>query len=156
MKTPCEVTVRYVLPYVRREIIKELADTYRLTQAEIARRFEVTDAAISMYMRSKRGSFGLIEASSIYKELRAEIKESARNIMEGGEVNTEACRLCGTIRRSPAFVRIYEAHMGEAMPICACRMCGSRPEYGTPTSAMIFDERARSDLVALRNEERLP
>jgi predicted transcriptional regulator len=145
MNTPCEIVVRYVLPYIRREIIKELAESHRLTQAEIARRFDVTDAAISMYIKSKRGSFNIIESSSICKEFKVEIKESAQKIVYGEEVNNEACRLCRIIRKSPAFVRIYESNVGESMPACTCNMCCSRSEYRVPTSAMLFDESKKFD-----------
>jgi predicted transcriptional regulator len=145
MKTPCEIVVRYVLPYIRREIIKELAENHRLTQAEIARRFDVTDAAISMYMRSKKGSFNIIESSSIGKDFKTEIRESAQKIAYGKDVNDEACRLCRIFKKSTAFVRIYESNIGEPMPACKCQMCCSKPEYSVPTSAMLFDESRRLD-----------
>ena len=34
MKTPCEIVVWYVLPTIRREIAKEMVDTYHMKQAD--------------------------------------------------------------------------------------------------------------------------
>jgi predicted transcriptional regulator len=56
MKIPCELIVWYVLPSIRRELARELVEKHKLTQAEVARRFGVTDAAISQYLKSKRGT----------------------------------------------------------------------------------------------------
>ena len=39
MKTPCEIVVWYVLPTIRREIAKEMVDTYHMKQADVGRIF---------------------------------------------------------------------------------------------------------------------
>ena len=55
MKIPCELVVWYVLPTIRREVARELVNSHGMSQAEVARKFGVTDAAISQYLKKKRG-----------------------------------------------------------------------------------------------------
>ena len=75
---PQEVIVWYVLPAIRREITNSLIKEYHLPQKEIAKRFGLTEPAISQY---KKGARGDIELSSDIKE---KVKEAARNIAEEG------------------------------------------------------------------------
>jgi predicted transcriptional regulator len=73
---PQEVIVWYILPAIRREITKSLIEDYHLPQKEIARRFGLTEPAISQY---KKGARGDIELSS---DIKDKVKEAARNIVE--------------------------------------------------------------------------
>jgi predicted transcriptional regulator len=73
---PQEVIVWYVLPAIRREITNSLIKEYHLPQKEIAKRFGLTEPAISQY---KKGARGDIELSPDIKE---KVKEAARNIAE--------------------------------------------------------------------------
>ena len=50
MKIPCELIVWYVLPMIRREMADELVTVHNMSQAEVARKFDVTDAAVSQYI----------------------------------------------------------------------------------------------------------
>ena len=70
MKIPCELIVWYVLPAIRRELARELVDKHGMIQAEVARKFGVTDAAVSQYLKSKRGSNKELEASGRYDEFK--------------------------------------------------------------------------------------
>ena len=92
-----------------------------MTQAEVARRFGVTDAAISQYLKKKRGDNSLIEDSPMYPAFEAEIKESARLIAEDqSEFSMEMCRLCGVVRKIGLLAMIYEAQTGSQPPQCVC------------------------------------
>ena len=82
MQIPCELVVWYVLPMIRREVSKELVYTHGMTQAEVARKFGVTDAAISQYLKKKRGDNSIIEESPMYPKFIEEIKVSASLIAE--------------------------------------------------------------------------
>ena len=54
MKPLCEVTAK-VIPALRAMIVKELTDSYGMTQTEVAERLGITQAAISQYLRNIRG-----------------------------------------------------------------------------------------------------
>ena len=107
---------------IRREVSKELVYTHGMTQAEVARRFGVTDAAISQYLKKKRGDNTLIEQSPMYPEFEEEIKNSARLIAEDkSEFSVEMCRLCGVVRKIGLLAMIYEAQTGSQPPKCVCQ-----------------------------------
>jgi len=121
MKIPCELIVWYVLPNIRRELAKELVEGHGLTQAEVARRFGVTDAAISQYLKKKRGANQEMEESIGYDEFKRQIQISAERIVNKGvDIVQETCRICGIVKQSGMLARIYEVQMGYTPPACVC------------------------------------
>ena len=73
---PQEVIVWYVLPAIRRKITRRLIYEYSLPQKEIAKRFGLTEPAISQYKKGVRGD---VEFDPRIIEV---INESARRIAE--------------------------------------------------------------------------
>jgi predicted transcriptional regulator len=120
MKIPCELIVWYVLPSIRRELARELVETHNLTQAEVARKFGVTDAAISQYLKKKRGINKEIENSLKYSDFRDEVSDSACRIMDGSDIVTETCRICGVVKNSGMLAKVYESQTGLKAPGCVC------------------------------------
>ena len=120
MKIPCEIVVWHILPLVRREIAKELVKEHKLSQAQVARRFGVTDAAISQYLKKKRGDNLLIEQSEHYEDLLNEIKKSAALIMtEESDFSGEMCRICRCVKDLGILDEIY-SKLEEDRPVTAC------------------------------------
>jgi predicted transcriptional regulator len=120
MKIPCELIVWYVLPSIRRELARELVQKYHLSQAEVARRFGVTDAAISQYLKAKRGTSTEIENSGNYHEFKSEVEVAAFRMMNGSDIVTETCRICEMVKKSGMLVKIYEVHTGLQAPASVC------------------------------------
>jgi uncharacterized protein len=118
VKIPCELIVWYVLPSIRRELARELVDTYHLSQAEVARRFGVTDAAISQYLKAKRGTSKEIQNSGKYEDFKKEIEASAVRMMNGSDIVTETCRICEMVKQSGMLVSVYETRAGVKAPQC--------------------------------------
>ena len=118
MRIPCELIVWYVLPSIRRELARELVDKHHLTQAEVARRFGVTDAAVSQYLKSKRGTSKEIENSGKYEDFRKEVADSAVRMINGSDIVTETCRICQMVKKSGMMVKVYETHSGVGAPQC--------------------------------------
>jgi uncharacterized protein len=120
MKIPCELIVWYVLPSIRRELARELVEKHHLSQAEVARRFGVTDAAISQYLKAKRGTSKEIENSGKYDEFKREVEQAAVRIMNGSDIVTETCRVCEMVKKSGMLIKVYEIHTGLKAPSCVC------------------------------------
>mgnify|MGYP002738569992 CR=1 FL=1 len=120
MKVPCEIVVWYVLPAIRREIAKELVKTYGIKQADVARKFEVTDAAISQYLKRKRGENEIIQNSEFYDIFVEEIKASAEKLaLDEEDFATEVCRLCCVVKNCGMLAEIYKEYTGYNPPRCA-------------------------------------
>lgn len=120
MKIPCELIVWYVLPSIRRELARELVENHSLTQAEVARRFGITDAAISQYLKSKRGTSKELEGSGKYPEFRKEIEKAAERMLNGSDIVTETCQICQMVKKSGMLLKIYEAQGEMNAPVCVC------------------------------------
>jgi len=117
MKIPCEIVVWQVLPLIRREMARELVNVHGMKQAEVARKFGVTDAAISQYLTKKRG--GEYSSAGMYEQFLAEIRDSARRIVEeGADFDKEMCYLCGAVKRIGLLAEIYRAETGKLPPSC--------------------------------------
>ncbi len=55
MELPQEIEAFYAIPAVRRELARRLV-ALGMTQRDVARKLEVTDAAVSQYLSNKRGT----------------------------------------------------------------------------------------------------
>ena len=123
MKTPCEIVVWYVLPTIRREIAKEMVGTYHMRQS---------DAAISQYLKNKRGGSILIEQSEYYPSFIDEVKKSAKLIVEEkSDMSVEMCRICNYIKSIGLLAKIYTDITGAEAPSCAW---GKTPDPNCITS----------------------
>jgi len=96
----------------------ELVENHGLMQAEVARRFGVTDAAISQYLKSKRGINKEIENSDNYPEFKLEVGRAAVRMLNGSDITTEICAICSMVKDSGMLCKIYEIQTEEEAPEC--------------------------------------
>ncbi|MCK5562646.1 transcriptional regulator, partial [Candidatus Bathyarchaeota archaeon] len=61
MPMPCEVAVKSVVPAIRAGLAKELVQTHKLRQIDIANLLGITQTAVSKYTRDVRGRVVQIE-----------------------------------------------------------------------------------------------
>ena len=74
---PQEIEVWYVIPALRREIAKSMIEHYNMTQKQVSGLMNLTEAAVSQYLSSKRAKeivFG--------RAVLNEIKKSAKRIID--------------------------------------------------------------------------
>ena len=120
MSIPCEIIVWYVLPIVRKEMARELVEKHDFSQAEVARTFGVTDAAISQYLKRKRGDSTLIENASSYQRFIDEIYSSAKAIADNlTTFEDEICRICKVVWTIGLLEEIYNQQEGIELS-CKC------------------------------------
>ena len=105
MKTPCEKVLWFVLPAIRKELVRNLVQEHGYTQRGTARLLGLSDAAVSQYLSKKRGRLDIKE-----KAFLAEVTTSADRIVKGGTkvVDQEICRLCGVLRSSRSLKDLIE------------------------------------------------
>lgn len=119
MKIPCEIVVWCVLPMIRRELARELVQTHSMSQAAVARKFGITDAAVSQYLKKKRGGCVDIEGHPLYVDFLKEVSvSSARIASDESECYDEMCRLCGVVKASGLLAVIYKMETGVVPPQC--------------------------------------
>jgi len=88
----CEIIVQYVLPAIRAEIAARMRDE-GISQARIARILGVTPAAVSQYIKSKRGTVGQdVEVLAVIDDYI----EKYRN--DPDELSAHLCDVCNKIK----------------------------------------------------------
>jgi hypothetical protein len=126
MKPPCEIVVKYVLPAIRTLIVKEMMDTYGLTQVQVAEKLGITQPAVSQYIRSLRGSdkyAKLIERNKeVYKSVKALAGKIAKGELTYSQATDEFCKMCERMRAKEILCIL---HM-ESAPYLSeeeCKIC---------------------------------
>jgi len=112
MRPPCELIVRYVLPTLRSLIAKELIKKYGFSQVEAAKKLGTTQAAISQYLRSKRGEKNIKKLESI-PAIKLAVDEIAQGIateeMSATETVTCFCSLCTKLLSQRLLCEMHHA-----------------------------------------------
>ena len=100
MGARCETIGKFVLPLFRSLVAQELINTYHLTQVEAAKKLKTTQAAVSLYINSKRAIKGIEQFIEILPRIQAEAKKTAKQLANQettwDEVTLDFCKLCST------------------------------------------------------------
>ena len=117
MNLPQEIEVWYIIPAIRKELAKALLEE-DLTQKEIAKRLCITEAAVSQYLKNKRG----IDVKFSPAVLN-QIKISARRIVDSKAKSAsmkELQRICKYLKRRDHMCKI---HRSLNQGLKGCRAC---------------------------------
>lgn len=118
MRVPCQITQWYLLPAISAELVKELK-TLGVKQAEIARLLGVTPAAVSQYVKGKRGKV-VTFTPEIKKMINKSAKKIASGEMDEEGLSREICELCIRARRSRLFCGLHKDLTGAKQD---CGLC---------------------------------
>lgn len=100
---PQEIEVWYLIPALRRELARIFVEEYNLSQKKTAEILGITDAAISQYLSSKRGS----EIKFSGKDLD-DIKRAAKDIIENNQdIMKKLYALSSSLRKSKIICNIH-------------------------------------------------
>ncbi|MEM1586150.1 MAG: hypothetical protein QXX99_02240 [Candidatus Bathyarchaeia archaeon] len=103
MYLPCESIGKRILPIFRAYIAKELIEKHCFTQIEVAKNLGTTQAAISQYLRSKRGVSDLEQFKDVLPIIQSAASEIAEKISSGRlkpeEVALKFCKLCLSLQK---------------------------------------------------------
>lgn len=108
MKQPCEIIVAKFLPTLRGVIVRTLLTDYGLKQMEVAHAMGLTQAAVSHYFNSARGTDPELverfpEIEQYARALAAEIAKGARETEQVARI----CDACQEIRAGDKFCRFH-------------------------------------------------
>jgi predicted transcriptional regulator len=111
---PQEIMVRYVLPGIRKGLSIEFQKK-RLKQKEIAKLLNITPAAVSQYLKQKRGSI------EFNKKIESEIKKSANIIIKDPtSLEKEIFGITRSIKESGFICEIHKKY--DKVPL-NCEIC---------------------------------
>ena len=112
MDMPQEIEVWYVIPAIRRGLASALLKK-GLTQKKIAEMLEVTEPAVSQYLKSKRA-----KKVSFDRKIIMEIRDSAERIIRHPEgVMAEIQRICLMVKKTGLLCRLH-TRLGAAPKQC--------------------------------------
>lgn len=98
----CETVTRKVLPLYRSFVAKELLSKYNFTQVKVAKKLGTTQAAVSQYLNSKRGSKNESDSKQYIAIVKQESEKSAKLLansdMGPDEFKDSFCNLCNKLR----------------------------------------------------------
>jgi predicted transcriptional regulator len=115
MDTPQEVEVWVVLPALRRQLATSLKKQ-GMKQKEIASLFNITEAAVSMYLSKKRG-----DETTFTKKIMDEIDASSKNIAKDkSKAMYEVQRLMKIISDTKHICNICHSHINTSKE---CKIC---------------------------------
>ncbi len=100
---PEEMEVWYILPAIRRECAKIMVQR-GLSQREIAKKLFITEAAVSHYIKGKRGDIEFPES------IQKEINQSVTQLLQNGTIIQEFENLCRKIRASGFLCIIHKKY----------------------------------------------
>lgn len=125
MLVPCEVAVKCVLPAIRAMVAQELMTKHKLKQVETAKLLGVSQPAISLYFRKRRGKAIDLENESDIADL---IESFAASLAEGNlppeEFISMFCEICRAIRAKGLMCKLHKA-FDPAIDIEKCGICQS-------------------------------
>jgi hypothetical protein len=119
MKTPCEIVTTKILPTVRAEIVKNLVVSYGMKQLEVAAKMGITQAAVSKYVSSSRGSDD--ELLRMFPQIADFAPKTAGRVVSNPSAKADIplCRICRRIQATDAFDRYLQSFSRPT----ACKIC---------------------------------
>ena len=125
MMMPCEVAVKSVIPAIRAHIAKELSQTHKMKQTDIARTLGITQTAVSKYLGNVRGQAITLGDT---KEINAMINQIASTIAaektSGPQLTQQLCEVCAVARRNGVMCPLCK-RSDRTLNIKLCNVCKS-------------------------------
>ena len=124
MDTPQEVEVWFVLPALRRQYVLFLKEN-GLKQKEIANLMNLTEAAVSQYLKKKRG-----DAITFTKEILDEIRNSVKKItLNKADYRCEFQKMLKKLKQSRFICSVCHEHTDNKDN---CEICGLYKSCNSP------------------------
>lgn len=123
MLIPCEVAVKCVLPAVRAMTARELIMKHKLKQVDVAKLLGISQPAISLYFRKKRGKAINLEYESDVVALIENFAASlAKDDLPPKDFIVAFCEICRTIRAKGLMCKLHKS-FDPTVDIKECGIC---------------------------------
>ena len=126
MPMPCEIAVKSVIPAIRAHIAKELVQTYRMKQTDVADVLGITQTAVSKYISNVRGQAIQIDHT---EEIQSMMNDVASQItsekISRSELVLKFCSICRAVRRNGLMCKLCEISNRE-LDVKHCIICKTR------------------------------
>ncbi len=107
MPAPCEVAVKSVIPAIRAYIAKELTQTHKMKQTDVAFLLGITQTAVSKYISNVRGQAIRVDTFEEAQDMMNEIaSKMARKRISGPTLTKEFCEVCMVVRKNGLMCRL--------------------------------------------------
>lgn len=123
MMTPCEIAVKSVIPAIRAYVAKELTQTYKMRQNDVASLLGITQTAVSKYVRDVRGRVIRVDQTAEIRNMMNEIAlEVAREKTSGPQVTLRLCEVCKLVRQNGLMCRLCK-RSDTTLDVNLCNVC---------------------------------
>lgn len=123
MMIPCEIAVKSVIPAIRAYVAKELTQTYKMKQTDVANLLGITQTAISKYVRDVRGRVIKIDQTEDIRNMMNEIASKvADEKISGPQLTIRFCEVCKTVRQNGFMCELCQ-RSDPTLNIRTCRVC---------------------------------
>jgi len=131
MMIPCEIAVKSVIPAIRACVAKELTQTYKMRQNDVADRLGITQTAISKYVRDVRGHVVRIDQTEEIRSMMNKIvSQAANDKISRTQLTLGFCEVCKMVRRNGIMCELCK-RSDPAIDIDLCKVCMSGPNCAT-------------------------
>jgi len=122
MHPVCEISSKYLLPVFRSKVVKILVDERGLTQIEVAKLLDISQATVSLYVGQKRGFSKKFNSSFDLNVMDHYARSFAEEISNNPSIETMEyfCALCMELRRKGLLCNIHKGVSGVPSD---CKVC---------------------------------
>jgi len=123
MIIPCEIAVKSVIPAIRAYIAKELTQTHKMKQNDVANHLGITQTAVSKYISHVRGRVIRIDQT---EEIRNMLNEIASKVADekisDSQLTLRFCEVCKTVRENGLMCELCK-RSDPTINVKACQVC---------------------------------
>jgi len=128
MMIPCEIAVKSVIPAIRAYAAKELTQTHKMKQKDVASLLGITQTAVSKYVSGVRGQVLRIDQTEEIRGLMNRIiLKVATEKISGPQLTMRFCEVCKSVRRSGLMCGLCK-RSDPSLSIELCNICKNRQD----------------------------
>lgn len=108
MNPPCEIVVEHILPVIRSALAKELIQKHGFTQQDVAEMLNLTQPAVSQYLKEVRGKSTIVDTDYGLKKIISDFAEeiSEGKVSEFGRTK-KFCEICSYCRKTALICKFH-------------------------------------------------